>query len=202
MKSLRVIKDRATESKIENDLRGLGHDPLLQDSENFSFLAVKNVDQQTITSVVTAFNLECDHVQNEKISILRCKKEGKLNQKEQTIYILGAAIVLKKKSNQGHFYCDVTSGLKIHLEKEIHNTNQSVHEPMEKIKHWIHSEDPFVLSVPVQIHLNSAGFPVEVTNEAQKINNHQLEQLFNTLTQHQQNQRTGTEKTKKTINER
>lgn len=95
---MRVIKQRRISNQVPNDLRGLGEDDLISNTQPIAFLSIKGVQRATLDATAKKFNLSFEDSKHKNICHMTyVGKNHNTNYKHQTLYLFGAALEIGHK---------------------------------------------------------------------------------------------------------
>ncbi len=193
MKKPHVIKERTKDEPIQGDLRGLGHDPLITDSEPFAFLTVCGLSHDVVRSLADAFKCTVHETKYHQTFWLKCNAQAIPHRKAQAIQLLGAGFVFNKKHDHAKLYLDEASGLHNAMENATHENKEHHHSPESMIKTWVQSPQTFSIGATTQLHLSQAGFHLSCQDELLHLTKGHIDQLFNEATSQTQQFQTATQ---------
>lgn len=181
MKALRLVKERKENSNIENDLRGLGSDPILDNSAPFATLSIHGLNLEDDSEIRGRYNLTAKNSQS-KCFDLTCKEIREGEHKLQAMTLFVAALALFKRHSHIALHLYESSKYTEQLNSSHSRTNVN-----EK-------SGTLMLTPSIQHHLAHAGFSVQATNKNQILGHQQIGSLIRELENHKQQTHQGKRK--------
>lgn len=163
MKKLRLVKERAAPSETENDLRGLGADPLLQEASPAVYLTLSGLNESApLVPFLRKYGLAVDASAHAQVLHIRLThlQEGK--HKEQAVVLFVAALDLLEHCPMVHLKLWQQNRLAHHLGRAIGQKElERSHGLDGAVKSWLkRPAGPLTLEGVVTHYLDQAGFDI------------------------------------------
>jgi hypothetical protein len=163
MKKLRLVKERAVSSEIENDLRGLGSDPLLQESSPAVYLTISGLNESApLVPFLRKYGLAVDVSAHAQILHVRLAQLQEGKHKEQAVILFVAALDLLERCPMVHLKLWQQNRLAHHLGRAIGQKSlERAHSLDGAVHTWrAHLAAPLTLEGVVTHYLDQAGFDI------------------------------------------
>jgi hypothetical protein len=164
MKRLRVVKERATETQstdFDQDLRGLGNDPILRESFPYTVLTVRGAStRDPLVPFLRKYDLEALAL-GDATEIHLCAKERKEGaHKEHSVVLFIAALDFVAKIPGTAARLDFYNPLQERILQESRGEDHGVETSfVEKLKSW-DSRGGVTIASAVTLGLEQAGFNI------------------------------------------
>lgn len=189
-----VVKERTKDMPVTGDLRGLGYDPVLKETEPYAFAAIHGLEHGHISKIAHTFELDIEGVGQTNTFMLRTKNYKTTTPKEQSVFLLGASLMLCRTHTQAKIYLDQASGLHIKLDEAINSKQASKHSHERMIANWLKQPHHFSMGAAIQLNLSHAGFSIIPKEEMRHFEHHDLEALHREFAKSLQASNTQTDK--------
>jgi hypothetical protein len=163
MKKLRLVKERAAPSEIENDLRGLGADPLLQDASPAVYLTISGLNESApLVPFLRKYGLAVDVSAHSQVLHVRLAQLQEGKHKEQAVVLFVAALDLLERCPMVHLKLWQQNRLAHHLGRAIGQKDlEQSHGLDGAVKSWLKRPGaPLILEGVVTHYLDQAGFDI------------------------------------------
>jgi len=158
MSKLKIVKERKRNGgDNENDLRGLGHDPVLDKLVPRSILFVEQVTESTINETSALFKLKAEHLPSLSGYLLSVTRPLEGEHKLQALTMLGAALFIHNKNKNAKLTINEITD----LPSEVISFNDAAFSLKNHIFGWDHNLGALAIGIQTQHHLAQAGFNIE-----------------------------------------
>lgn len=167
MRKFRTIKNRQLDQQVDNDLRGIGNDPLIQSAFPIAILFVESNNEKNIHKLCKDFELKIHAKFSQSNFALSVMAPAENSHKKDCLNLLYAALYLCKESEGNLASLEIIHPFHEMMKNSISNKVGKTFE-LQNTKHLQGQVYQFYIDIPSSMALEQAGLNIKVNEKGLK----------------------------------